>query len=147
MNDRFALYVKRKKLTLKGLSELSGVSLSTIGRFCNGGIINSDNLLRLLHVCDDLSLEWLFFGTGGMFRTHGHITNNNYAAFAGSEVNNSGIIDVGPDGSKTSPVTESVLREKERVISEKDDIIMEKDRVILRLSTFISEFLAPAKPK
>ena len=54
--------------------------------FCSGGAITSDRLQRILHVCDDLSLEWFFFGTGDMFRSRGGDTTYNYGKYAGADI-------------------------------------------------------------
>ena len=64
MNERFLRYLRFKKLSQKKLCELSSVPQATVSRFCNGNGIMSDALLKMLQVCDDLSLEWFFYGTG-----------------------------------------------------------------------------------
>ena len=68
MNARFVQYLGFKGMSQSELSELSCVPKSTVSRFCAGHAIGSDKLLKMLQVCDDLSLEWLMYNTGDMIR-------------------------------------------------------------------------------
>lgn len=141
MNNRFLQYIRYKHLTQKKISELSCVSESMVSRFCQGNSIASDKLQKMLQVCDDLSLEWLFFGSGDMLRSRDSVTFN-VGAFSGSDfatgdsvlVKNSKGINVERQSDKSFL---SALSEKDRVISEKDRIISEKDCLILRLQEML----------
>lgn len=136
MNERFSQYLRIKGLSMRRLSELSGVSVSVISRFCGGSSISTDKLLRLLQVCDDLSLEWLFYSTGEMIRKCDGATVN-VGSFAGADVaqdnsvvvKNSNGVNVNPSSKENS----LALVEKDRIILEKDRIISERDATIQEL--------------
>ena len=115
MHERFLLYIRTKGLTQKRLSELSGVSTSMISRFCAGSPISSDKLVSLLHVCDDLSLDWLFFSCGAMLRE---------ASFGSG---------MGKDAAGDDGYFSSLIAEKDRIIAQKDRVIQERDETIRRL--------------
>lgn len=142
MNGRFVRYIGFKGLSQARLSELSCVPRSTVSRFCSGSPVSSDKLLRMLQVCDDLSLEWLFFGSGEMIRRSEGVTMN-VGTFAGADVasgngtvvKNSNGVNIGMGG------CESLMRllyEKDVVIAGKDKTIIEKDALIERLYRRIS---------
>jgi len=111
INKRVAQYLRLKDITLRQLSAMSGVSGSTISRFCNGGAISSNHLQHILQVCDDLSLDWLFYGKGPMLKSE-----------AGTEA---------IPGEDT--LLMEALAEKDRVISERDKVISERDQTIREL--------------
>ena len=141
MTDRFSLYLRMKDMTQKKLSELSCVPLSTVNRFCNGGVISSDKLLRMLQVCDDLSLEWLFFNTGEMVRSRDG-TVVNVGSFAGAEIAGGDAIVAKGANQAVKPSSlpadvERMLREKDEVIAERDRTILEKDGMILKLNEML----------
>lgn len=142
MNERFYEYLRIKNLSQRRLAELSGVSLSSVTRFCHGSPIASDKLLRLLQVCDDLSLEWLFYASGDMLRSHSASTMN-IGPFAGADIVTKDSImvknsnDVRLPGVKDRHIID-VLAEKDRIILEKDRIILEKDRMIAERDQMIS---------
>lgn len=144
MGERFYLYLRYKGLTQKQVSELSGIVESVISRFCHGGIITSDKLQRLLDVCDDLSLEWLFYNSGEMIRKcDGNITYN-MGAFAGADVVTDGSTQVkncpgAKVGARQIKDYVAALDEKDRIISEKDAIISERDRTIGELQKRLLE--------
>ena len=138
MNERFSTYLHFKRLSQKRLSELSSVGQAVISRFCNGNAITSDKLLRLLQVCDDLSLEWLFYGSGEMIRSCPSQTTINMGAFAGADVVGDGGVQVkNANGVNVSQGPDKryldIISDKDKIISEKDRIIMEKDAVIQQL--------------
>ncbi|MBR1637407.1 MAG: helix-turn-helix transcriptional regulator [Bacteroidales bacterium] len=127
MHKRFFEYLTAKGLTAQKISELSCVSKSTVSRFCAGRAIGSDNLLRILQVCDDLSLEWFFYGTGQMLRGRDGITMN-MGQYAGAEVaSENGVIVKDSTNVKvrTSYDLHELLAEKDRIIMKKDSLIME----------------------
>ena len=120
------------------LASESGVSQATISRFCSGGAITSDKLLRLLHVCDDLSLYWLFFGTGEMFRKDCNNTVINMGAFAGSKVDSEDSVILGDSSGSDVSRQDSdrllvLLTRKDEIIAKKDVIISERDETIKHL--------------
>ena len=139
MNERFLRYLRFKKLSQKKLCELSSVPQATVSRFCNGNAIMSDALLRLLQVCDDLSLEWFFYGTGEMIRSRcGNSVTNNYGAYAGADVvNDKGVLVKDSRGVRVSPAGDielmGIIAEKDRIILQKDTLISERDRTISEL--------------
>ena len=143
MEDRFVKYLRFKDITQKKLSELSSVTESTISRFCKGGNISSDKFLKLLQCCDDLSLEWLFYGTGEMIRSCGNNITNNYGAFSGSDIvtDDSVLVKNSKDVRVNKPKDKSfmiAISEKDRIIAEKDRIISERDKTIQHLYSLLN---------
>lgn len=143
MNGRFLQYLRIKNLSQNKLSELTCVSVSTISRFCRGGAIASDNLLRLLQACDDLSLEWLFFGSGTMVRDRSR-ANINIGSLGGVDVaSGEAILVKNSNGVHVDGTTDkgilAALAEKERIIVEKDRIIHERDVTIGDLNRLLLE--------
>ena len=136
MGERLAEYLRFKGISQKKISKLSCVSESTISRFCAGGIITSDKLLRLLQVCDDLSLEWFFYETGEMIRRRGGDVTNNFGMYAGSVSGSSTNIH-GSRNVRVNAVCDlrysEMVMEKDRIILEKDKVIGERDATISRL--------------
>lgn len=135
MYERFLQYIHTKKLSQRKLSELSCVSASTVSRFCSGLSIVSDKLLKLLQVCDDLSLEWLFYGSGEMLR-RGEGSTYNVGTFAGADAVSKDSVVVGDSkgacvqqGSSFADL-QKLLLEKDRVISERDRTISELHRLL-----------------
>ena len=145
MNSRFVRYLGFKGLTQSELSDLSGVPKSTVSRFCAGQPVGSDKLLRMLQVCDDLSLEWLMFNTGDMLRScegNIHIVNNN-GAYSGSDIakDNSNIIKnssgVSVGGFSEGRELLDMILEKDKLIAGKDEVISERDRTISLLQQML----------
>ena len=109
-----------------------------VSRFCCGQSIASDKLLSILQVCDDLSLEWLFYGHGSMIRDS-RVTVNNYGKYAGADVAKENSLFI--KNPCCLPVQDivsdqryfSLINEKDRIISEKDKLIVEKDATIQSL--------------
>lgn len=137
MNTRFSQYLHVKGLSQAKLSDLSSVSTATISRFLNGGNMSSNKLQRILQVCDDLSLEWLFFGSGEMLRQP-RVTTINMGAFAGADVSTGESVMVkNSSGVKVLKGHNKdilfMLAEKDRIISAKDDVISQRDGTINRL--------------
>lgn len=141
MNERFLQYIRLKGLSQRRLSDLSCVSVSTISRFCSGGTISSDKLQKLLQVCDDLSLEWLFFDSGSMMRSRGGMTVN-MGAYAGADVLNDESVTVRDSSGvhverSASGVRSEALAAKDAVIAERDRVISERDATIGRLQELL----------
>ena len=127
MHERFIEYMAYKKYTVRKLSRLSCVSSSTLSRFCSGKEINLGSLLKLLQVCDDLSLEWFFFGTGDMLRNRNGMSVN-MGAFAGADVDNrEGVL---INGSKGVNVEKGEVLRYQKLLEEKDKVISERDKTI-----------------
>lgn len=143
LGERFSQYLGFKGISQKKLSELSCVSESTVSRFCKGGVIASDKLLKMIKACDDLSLEWFFYGTGEMIRTRDNYVTNNYGVFSGSDiVTDDSVLVKNSQGVRVNPAGKSLLNslaDKDRIIAEKDRIISERDETIKQL---ISKLLA-----
>ena len=139
MHERFATYLEYKRLSVRKVSELSCVSASTISRFCAGKEIGSDKLLKILQVCDDLSLEWFFYGTGEMIRSCGEGVTVNMGTFAGADVNNSDGVLV--NGSRQVSVKPEGVRYYQKMLEEKDRVIASKDRVISERDSMIRDLL------
>lgn len=112
---------------------MTGISTSVISRFCAGGNMSSEKLLRLLQACDDLSLEWFFYGSGEMIRSHGNTITYNTGKYAGADVAKDGGVLV-RDSEKVSvnvrPDWEKIVSERDRTISQRDAVIAEKDAII-----------------
>ena len=138
MNGRFVVYLKSKGLSQKEISELSCVSAATVSRFCSGSPITSDKLLRLLQVCDDLSLEWLFFGTGDMVRSRSCDSYTfNMGSYSGSDISNDHSVNIRSSpgaqvGALTRKDVDLLLAEKDRVISERDVTIGKLNELLVR---------------
>lgn len=110
ISERFRIYQRVKGLTHRGLSSLSGISVGTVCRFIRGEPIGSDRLEKILAVCLDLSLEWLFRGAGPMC-----------------------LNDVSIDNSQTLEYLR-LISEKDRLIREKDVIIIKLQRLLMEKS-------------
>lgn len=138
MNGRFVIYLKSKGLSQKEISELSCVSAATVSRFCSGSPISSDKLLRLLQVCDDLSLDWLFFGTGDMVRSRTCDSYTfNMGSFSGSDISHDHSVNIRSSpgaqvGSLSRMDVDLLLAEKDRVISERDATIGKLNELLVR---------------
>lgn len=153
MNVRFSQYLRLKGISQHKLSELSCVPASTISRFLSGRPVGSDSLLKLLQVCDDLSLEWLFFGSGQMMRSRDGVTVN-MGAFAGADVAPGGDLTMIRDspGAGVHGTGESLresgssLKEKDRVIAERDRAISERDALVTKLYALLLEKGVPGIP-
>ena len=132
MNKRFLQYIAQKGLSQARISELSCVSPSTVSRFCKGLPVASDKLLRMLQVCNDMSLEWFFYGSGEMIRSEQDVAIN-IGHFAGAEVmNNSPGVKVGQNIDAVNELSE-VLLEKDRLIAELSRTISARDQTISHL--------------
>lgn len=138
MNGRFVVYLKSKGLSQKEISELSCVSAATVSRFCSGSPITSDKLLRLLQVCDDLSLDWLFFGTGDMVRSRTCDSYTfNMGSFSGSDISHDHSVNIRSSpgaqvGALSRMDVDLLLAEKDRVISERDATIGKLNELLVR---------------
>ena len=110
INDRFSLYLRTKNLTQRTLAHQADISLGTISRFIRGEAIGTDKLQAVLSACPDLSLEWIFRGTGPMC-----------------------LSDVSIDNSQTLEYLR-LISEKDRLIKEKDIIITELQRLLMEKS-------------
>lgn len=136
MKQRFSQYLRNKSLSLNKLSEISGVSVSTISRFCRGGVIGSDNLLAILQACDDLSLEWLFFGLGPMYRP-----SRNSESSVGNHfdklIGNGSYLSIRNIYEDKNFL--AVVAEMDHIISEKDRTIHDRDMTITNLQHMLLE--------
>lgn len=142
MNERFADYLRFKKLSQRKISELSGVAESTVSRFCGGGVISSEKLQKILWACEDLSLEWFFYGTGEMLRSQ-KTSMTNIGAFAGAEVltDKAVMVKYSKGVRLDGPVSKEILAflaEKDRIILEKDKVISERDGTIMELYNLLN---------
>lgn len=141
MYSRFLQYLRVKGISQRSLSELSHVSTSTVSRFCAGQPIGSDKLFSLLQVCDDLSLEWLFFGIGEMFRgkDSGSV---NIGQFAGSDMSSDNSVRV--INSRGARVVTPKNRDSDllELLQEKDAVISDRDQTISRLHEVIVSLMA-----
>lgn len=136
MGGRFLEYLKKKGISQRKISQLSCVSESLVSRFCAGGVVSSDKLQRILLACDDLSLEWLFYGSGEMLRGRGGDVTNNYGKYAGADiVHDKGVVlkNAGGIHVESNEIFRQLLSEKDRIILEKDKVISERDRTIREL--------------
>ena len=136
MHKRFSQYLRLKGVSYRSLAELSCVSLSSISRFCTGTPISSDKLLKLLQCCDDLSLEWLFYGTGEMIRAGKNNNTFNVGAFAGSEISSGDSVFV--KNATGVHVERGESRTLLELVAEKDRIISERDATITELHRLLS---------
>lgn len=135
MNKRFKKYLALRGITQKEMSTLSGVSEMSISRFCSNDKISVRTLVKLLSACDDLSLDYLFFGYGSILKkTEGHTTN--YGTINNNEQND--IIGDNAYVMKTTTVNQDtyprdLISEKDRIITECHRIISERDATISQL--------------
>lgn len=127
MGGRFLKYLQATGRTQLSLSRETGVAASILSRFCSGGVITSDNLCRLVEGCPDLSLDWLFFGSGPMLRSASCPDVVSDGSVLVKDANGVTVSN-GPGG-----VLIDAIQEKDRVISEKDRVISERDITIQRL--------------
>lgn len=104
MNTRLSIYLSVKHITQTRLATITGVSKSTLSHFLTGRPITSDKLLRIIQTCEDISLEWLFFGVGTMIK-----------------------------GDNDGAYLQTQISEKDRIISARDETILKKDAMITRL--------------
>lgn len=144
MNKRFKKYLGLRQITQKEMASLSGVSEMQISRFCNNNIITVKTLLKLLSACDDLSLDYLFFGYGEVLKQKAGDITVNYGSIHNSRNEGAGDKVVVRNSSKNNfPSAECInlhqlLNEKEKLIAEKDRIISERDATIGRLLASLS---------
>ena len=118
MGGRFLRYLQSKGMKQRTLSSVTGVSASIISRFCAGGTITSDKLAQLLSGCPDLSLDWLFFGVGPMYRQE-----------VSSDVVSGGSVLV-KDADRVTVANGDADRSYMRIISERDAAITELTRSV-----------------
>lgn len=133
MQKRFSEYLRLKNVSFRHLAMLTGINTSVISRFCSGGNISSEKLLRLIEACDDLSLEWLFFGSGRMIRSHGDTITYNNGQYAGADVaTKGGVLVRGSDKVSVGGGNDkdALISERDRTISQRDALIAEKDALI-----------------
>ena len=91
--------------------------------------------MKMLSVCDDLSLDWLFRGIGGMFLSDTPSSSVSIGSTGEDSVVVNGSRDVKVERGSDS----NVLLEKDRIIIEKDRIISERDRTIERLLALLDK--------
>lgn len=117
------------------MASLSGLNEMQLSRFCSNNVITVKTLVKLLSACDDLSLDFLFFGYGEIFKSKGNTTINH------GDIHNDKSNTIS-DSAKTkhNPDTDMLrlLEEKEKLIAEKDRTISERDQTIGRLLQAIS---------
>ncbi len=137
MNKRFKKYLGLRQITQKEMASLSGLSEMQISRFCNNNIITVNALLKLLSACDDLSLDFLFFGYGSILKTKNSDVTYNYGNIQNNhseDISNNSIFT--EDSSQKQKLDFlQILHEKEKLLAEKDRIISERDATISRLLT------------
>lgn len=137
MHTRFKQYLAVRGLSQRGLSRMAGVGASTVSRLCLGEPILTDSFLRILSVCRDLSLEWLFYGCGDMFSSGnagtGAVTGPSKESVV---VNNSHGVNV--SGNLSDRTLLEVLAHRDRTITERDRVITELDEAILHLHDLLS---------
>ena len=136
ISSRFKLYLAHKSLSQREIASMCGLTPATVSRFCSGKAIQSDKLQQLLNVCDDLSLEYLFFGYGEMFKkdcgTYNIVQGDTIINNSGDSIldksvsvrNGSGSVGVGAEEDPRK------VAELQRIIAQKDKVISERDRMI-----------------
>lgn len=143
MHRRFLQYIRLKGFSQRRISELSKVSVSSVSRFCSGQPISSDKLVKLLRICEDLSLEWLFYGSGDMLLNSG-VSQFGLGAFVGAGVvaEDSSFVSDSPGAHVVltpSIAVNRALAEKDRIIAERDLVISRRDQTILELNRLLLE--------
>lgn len=148
MHNRFKQYLRIKVISQKEIAEQAGVSAMLVSRFCKTGSTSLANFCKLLSVCNDLSLDYLFFGVGSILREGRGVTVN-CGSVSGTFNNNSSgdnsLINqnstVGQDvkagnisQDNDSSNKDKLIMEKDRIIAQKDKIISERDDTITRLT-------------
>ena len=146
IHTRFKQYLGVKMLTQKEVAKMSELSENQVSRFCKDGSISVINLQKMLQVCGDLSLEYLFFGYGPMIKEQGNVTvnygpTNNHTQFDnGTMVVRSGNDNVSAQRGRCERMKDgdgSAMSEKERIILMKDEIITRRDETISSLNETI----------
>lgn len=143
IHERFNAYLQAKGFTQRSISKLSCVNVATVNRFCSGNSIGSDSLVKILQVCDDLSLDFLFYGTGEMLRKFGGGGNvtNNYGAYAGADFQADDSVFVG--GSKNVRFQMGgYFKDLVKALADKDSVIAQRDRTISERDLHIRELLS-----
>lgn len=127
MNKRFKKYLAFSGISQKEIASLSGLSEMQVSRFCSNGAISVDNLVKLLLACDDLNLEYLFFGYGSILKedkTTNYIDNSQH----------------GTVGSNSFVMKESAINTNyAALLLEKDKIISQRDATIQRMQELFLE--------
>lgn len=114
---------------------MSGLSEMQVSKFCKNGNITVKALLRLISACDDLSLDFLFFGYGeilkkkdGMTINYGTVNNHEQNDIVG---NNSTVIKSTLQGGSID--SWELILEKDRIIQENYNVISLRDASISKL--------------
>lgn len=70
ITDRVKLIMNEMGLSLTDFAEKTGIQQSTFSHFINGRNKPSLDVVTKIHeACDDISIEWLLYGTGEMRRS------------------------------------------------------------------------------
>ena len=107
MQRRFKQYLGIKMLNQKDVAADAGLTPGQVSRFCQSGSISLENFRKIISVCNDLSLDYFFFGIGPIIRDTGRDGNNR----------------VTNNLSGDSTIETIKYQEKDRIIAEKDEII------------------------
>lgn len=76
INERIILFLKNRRITIRALAELLDVKESTLGNKLSGRFrIDTDTIVSLLTIYEELSPDWLLLGRGPMLRNP-QVSNN-----------------------------------------------------------------------
>lgn len=151
MEKRFKQYLGVKMVTQKQVAKESGISISSMSHFMKTGAISLDNFRKIMQVCQDLSLDYLFYGYGPMMKESSGITvncgtnsgtiNNNSPKDNSVAVNNMSGRSKIQFQSELTPELMSLIQEKDHIIMEKDKVITKRDETISVLTGRLSSSL------
>ena len=145
MQRRFKQYLGVKMISQKDIAMATGLTEGQVSRFCKNGTISLENFKKILFVCQDLSLEYFFYGTGPVIKPScpeksGNSINNVTHNYSGSASLSK--MDIHQESGTHGVETENLLAlisEKDKLIAAKDDTITKRDETISRLSKLLEK--------
>lgn len=151
MEKRFRAYLQHRGVSQNAFCSMSGVLPSTLSRFMQGKPIKTDQLLRILSACPDLSLDYLFRGNGEMFcrAQNDDIKNSTVKDDSVLVQGTSGYVNIhlSPKSDKHKSMTlYELISERDRSITERDRVIAENYQVIREKDDLIKRLLSGGAP-
>ena len=138
MQRRFKQYLGVKMISQKDIAMAAGLTEGQVS-------ISLENFRKILFVCQDLSLEYFFYGTGPVIKpscpeNSGNSINNVTHNYSGSASLSKMNIhqESGAHGVETERLL-ALISEKDKLISAKDETITKRDETISRLSKLLEK--------
>lgn len=143
---RFKQYLGIKMLSQKEIARLSGLTENQVSRFCKDGNMTVDNLQKLLQVCNDISLEFLFFGDGDVLKK---MSNSTSTESDSKNMDNKDLQFVPRDTARsmcwalserddTIGSRDNALTKRDATISARDETISELNKALIALTAKLS---------